>query len=239
MPNSPEARTPTGDLKPSTPTSTVSSTTSTETAKPAEVAKSPTLAAEGEGGTSLLNEDDKLAPSGAPDAYTDFKAPEGFELDKAALSKAAPVFKELGLTQDQAQKLVDLYARQNKESIDSLYNQMRETRAEWRKLSETYLGTNSKAIKADIGTALNIAFSDDSGTPDSAKLKGFREYMDMTGAGDNPFFVEAFHKMAKFVNEGKSIHGIGPSSFGQKAPDARPTSLAAAVYPNLARPQSG
>lgn len=42
--------------------------------------------------------------------YTDFKAPKGFELNKDLMAKFLPMAKESGLTQDAAQKFIDLYA---------------------------------------------------------------------------------------------------------------------------------
>jgi len=47
-----------------------------------------------------------------PDTYADFVMPEGMQLNEAALAEATPMFKELGLTQEQSQKVVDLYAKQ-------------------------------------------------------------------------------------------------------------------------------
>ena len=49
-------------------------------------------------------------PVGAPEKYEDFKAPEGIELDKTQVEAFVPLAKELGLTQEAAQKLVDFYA---------------------------------------------------------------------------------------------------------------------------------
>jgi len=45
-----------------------------------------------------------------PETYADFQMPEGVEIDETALEAAVPVFKDLGLNQEQAQKLVDLQA---------------------------------------------------------------------------------------------------------------------------------
>ena len=45
-----------------------------------------------------------------PDEYADFSMPEGIQLDETMLAEALPVFKELELTQTQAQKLVDFQA---------------------------------------------------------------------------------------------------------------------------------
>ena len=60
-------------------------------------------------GTDTKTEDTKDGdkPAGAPEAY-EFKAPEGFELDEQMLAEYTPVFKELNLPQDAAQRLVDL-----------------------------------------------------------------------------------------------------------------------------------
>jgi hypothetical protein len=57
------------------------------------------------GGDSKVEGDEK--PS-APEKYEDFKVPDGVEISAEQLELASPVFKELGLTQEQAQKLVTL-----------------------------------------------------------------------------------------------------------------------------------
>jgi len=46
----------------------------------------------------------------APEAYETFAVPEGMTLDAAAVELATPIFKELGLDQTGAQKIVDIYA---------------------------------------------------------------------------------------------------------------------------------
>lgn len=46
----------------------------------------------------------------APETYEAFTLPEGVAIDEATLAKATPIFRDTGLSQDQAQKLVSLYA---------------------------------------------------------------------------------------------------------------------------------
>lgn len=46
------------------------------------------------------------AAQGAPAAYTDFKAPEGMQANKDLVAAFVPIAKELGLTQEAAQRLV-------------------------------------------------------------------------------------------------------------------------------------
>ena len=47
-----------------------------------------------------------------PDTYADFTLPEGMDLDETTLADANPLFKEMGLSQAKAQKVVDFYAKQ-------------------------------------------------------------------------------------------------------------------------------
>lgn len=49
-------------------------------------------------------------PEGAPEKY-EFQAAEGVELDTEALKEFEPVARELNLTNEQAQKLVDAYPK--------------------------------------------------------------------------------------------------------------------------------
>jgi hypothetical protein len=65
--------------------------------------------------------DKKLAEikaKGVPDKY-EIKPPEGMTLDQVTLDKVTPMFKEIGLTNAQAQKLSDLYTNLTKESASA------------------------------------------------------------------------------------------------------------------------
>lgn len=211
--NTPEARTETGELK-----SAASTTPSTEPEKKPEA--KPEAKAE-------TKEGDK-APEGAPEAYADFTAPQGFQLNKDAIAKALPVFKELNLTQDAAQKLVNLYAEQSGPAGNQADYEA--VRTGWRNevLKDTSLSTGTDlkpAVKEAIGRTVQALGPELSNE--------FRQVMNVTGVGDNPAFVRALFKLSEFVTEGRPTSGRGPSPHGQKAPDAGPTSTAKAMYPNL------
>ncbi len=185
--------------------------------------------------TLLTTEEPVEAPAGPPETY-EFTAPEGRELDPALLAEATPIFKELGLSQEGAQKLVDLYNKQAGSSIEKLLADQREVRAGWATESKAYLDTlpgGVKQAKADLTGAKNALFANPDGTPNAEKITKFNQFMDMTGAGDNPLFIEAFTKMAKLFNEGRAVTGTGPSKFGQAVPGTAKPSAAAALYPNL------
>lgn len=145
------------------------------------------------------------------------------------MAEATPMFKELGLTQTQAQKLVDLYSKiqiaNHKASMDAVTAM----RSEWRdQVMKSDLGPKLDAVKADIGKALTNVIKD------PVLIGDFKKAMDLTGAGDNPAFIKIFAKFADAVNEGTHVTGQAPSPLGQQATGRveRP-SMAQAMYPNL------
>ncbi|MDR3436238.1 hypothetical protein [Telmatospirillum sp.] len=178
-----------------------------------------------------------------PEVY-DIKATEGHELNPELIAEATPILKELGVSQEGAQKLADFFAKQSAAVVEKLFNDQRAVRAEWAAEAKTFLDAQPgglKQAKADLVSAKNALFANADGTPNADKIAKFNQFMDMTGAGDNPLFIEAFTKMAKSFAEGRPVRGGGPSPLGQRAPGeaARPT-RAAALYPNLTgQPQSG
>lgn len=188
-------------------TSTTSSTTTTESAS-----------------------GDAKSATGAPEAYEPYKAPDGYNLDDALVDKINPLFKELGLTQDQAQRLVDFYSENAIAQAKSIETAIAKTRETWVTAvhADPELGPRLDGIKADIGRAFdNLSLPSD-------LRRDFSAAMDLTGAGDNPAFIKVFARMAKAFNEGKPVSGGGPSPMGQKPSGAasRP-SAAQAIYPNL------
>src|SRR5687767_9805038 len=81
---------------------------------------------------SLLNEETKEAKPGAPEKYEAYKLPEGWELAEEVATEANTMFKELGLSQEAAQKLVDFYVKTSESSQDSVANAWIEMQNTWR-----------------------------------------------------------------------------------------------------------
>lgn len=196
---------------------------STDQKKPeAKDETKPEAKTEGKEGTSLLTKDDKAdakkeekPAEGAPEKYEEFKAPEGFELDKEALEKASTVFKELGLNQAQAQKLVDHYGTLSKEAAEAPFKAWAELNEGWQKevFADKEIGTGTN-VKPEVKLAISRALD---GLGDPALAQSFKETMDLTGAGNHPAFVKAFYRLAQQVNEGKHVAGNRPSEHGQSA----------------------
>src|SRR6266436_4471453 len=210
LPNSPEARTPTGELKDASQTTTTTLTDPTSTS------------------TSESPEPKPETAPGAPDKYTDFTLPEGVKLEGETLKSAQDLFKALNLPQDGAQRLVDFHLGQIRAATEASSKAYEDMRADWQAKSkaDAEIGPHMAKIKENVGR-LYDAIGD-------AKLVGeFKSIMDLTGAGDNPAFIKVLNKLSSFVTEGRHVTGTQPSKFGQQAPgtNERP-STAHALYPN-------
>ena len=185
---------------------------------------------------TLLNETqtEKLAePAGVPEKY-EFKPPadwaeKGYELDDKILTEAEPMLREMGLSQTNAQKLVEFYAKQSMAQYEEGLAMAKKQNDDWRAEAEAHpdlkgqLG-EGKEVNVRIGRLLNSLGSE--------LEKGFRQAMDFTGVGNHPAFIRAFDKLAQRLSEGTSVTGGKPSPLGQtnKPNGGTPGSR---IWPNL------
>lgn len=142
---------------------------------------------------------------GAPEKY-EFTAGEGVELDTEALKDFEPVARELNLTNEQAQKLVDAYPK--------ILAGVQQRQAEaWQKQTEGWAET-VKADKEIGGDKLTANLSaaqralDQFGTPE------LKEYLNATGLGNHPDLVKTFVKIGKAMSEDGMVDG---SNQGQRS----------------------
>ena len=191
----------------------------------------------GEAKTTEANADGTVAkpadkPATAPEKYEAWTVPEGYELDAGLVEEASPIFKDLGLTQDQSQRLVDFYAKHALKSSEEAIAAWSKTRTDWRA---------SMKSDAELGklTGKDGNFGPDSplvstidraltGLQNPKLVSDFKDAMNLTGAGDNPAFVRVLHALAKQVTEGTEYATGGPVKGNSSRPSA-----AAAMYPNL------
>lgn len=158
----------------------------------------------------MASEDDSEEADGAEDAdpqeYGEFELPEGMELDAAALEKATPVFQELGLKQEQAQKLVSLYAEMRSnietEAAQNLNTQRQQWREEFKKDPE------SPKILADAKKALK-AFGDDE----------MISLMNDSWMGDYPGLIRFLGRVGKAAGDDSFVEGRPANSGPKRAED--------------------
>ena len=176
------------------------------------------------------------AAPAVPDAYT-LTAPEGQVLDSDLVAAATPVFRELGLDNAAAQKLVDIYntkALTQAQATARVINAMAET---WRNetLSDPVLGPNMPKIQTDVGRAYDALVANGALKP--AEVDAFKTAINQTMFGNNPAFVRVLWRMSQSLVEGSHVPGSNPSPHGQDSggnANTRP-SIAQAMYPNLSK----
>lgn len=144
-------------------------------------------------------DDKEQKPEGAPEKY-EFKVGEGQELDTAALEQFEPIARELNLTNEQAQKMVDLYGTK---IMPMVQKQQAES---WQKTTEQW-AADVKADKEIGGDNLtgNLSAAQRAlaqfGTPE------LKEYLEGTGLGNHPELVKAFIKVGKAMSEDGMVTG--------------------------------
>ncbi|KKY89823.1 peptidase [Enterobacter cloacae] len=135
---------------------------------------------------------------GAPEKY-EFQAAEGVELDTEALKDFEPVARELNLTNEQAQKLVDAYPK--------ILAGVQQRQADaWQKQTEGW----AEAVKADKeigGDKLESNLSAAQRALDQFGNPELKEYLNVTGMGNHPELVKAFVKIGKTMSEDGMVSG--------------------------------
>lgn len=128
-----------------------------------------------------------------PESY-DFKMPEGVEIDKAAADEFSAVAKDLGLTQEQAQKAVDVVAamrqRESAAQAERVQGWIDEVRAD-KEIGGDKLDANlvhaQKAVKL--------------GPPE------LRDFLNTSGLGNHPAFVKWAISVGKAISDDGFVRG--------------------------------
>ena len=158
---------------------------------------------------------DQQQKDGAPDTY-EFKAPEGQEFDPDFLKTYSEVAKELDLTQEKAQTLIDkvgpaIQARQQAK-LDAV-------RQEWADTSKADKEFGGEKLTENLGVAKQAL--DKFGTPE------LKELLDASGIGNHPEVIRFFFRTGKALQPDGFVGG---NNDGQAAPLTSHAALADRLY---------
>ncbi len=148
------------------------------------------------------------AKTGAPEEYADFKLPDNFKANESTLTEFKAVAKDLGLTQEAAQKLVDFQTAQSAKTVQAFSDEMQshvdKTAKEW--------ATAAKADKEYGGEEFdkNMGFA-------SAALKAFgtpelKTLLNESRLGNNPEVVRFMVRAGKAISQDGFIPGRASSA---------------------------
>lgn len=161
-------------------------------------------------------------PGEVPDAY-ELKPSEGKTLDAELVNGATETFKELGLTNDQAQKLIPLAESiVEKASTGAQEQAIAAAKAQstkWleeAKADETIGGDKFKSSLASSAKAMDaLGFDQD-----------FRTFLNETGIGNKREIIAAFSALGQFVGEDNKF------AIGTKGAGGGGGNVAHQMYPN-------
>lgn len=150
-------------------------------------------------------EGDKPAEPKVPEAY-DFKMPEGVELDKAAADEFGTIAKEMGLTQEQAQKVADVGAKMAQRQAEQ-HAQLVES---WVTQVKTDKEIGGDKLDENLGVARKAM--DAFGSPE------LKDLLNSSGLGNHPAVIKAFFKAGKAISEDGFVKGAPPAGVNSNDP---------------------
>jgi len=190
-------------------------------------------APEGEVDTSLLGgelKDGEAEAAAEPEHVVPEKyelTVEGLELDAAAIEMAEPVFKDLGLSNEQANKLMPVAAQfRDKvatETLQSLADQGAQQKAEW--LTATKADPEIGGGKLDETLHLAAKALDHFGF---AEGSDFRKLLTETGFGNHPDMVRVMRGVGEMLSEDGFVRANAGNS-------TQPRPLHERLYPSAAK----
>jgi len=145
------------------------------------------------GGDATPEGDAAPPASEVPEEYSDFTLPEGVEIDAGISSEFKTVAKELGLSQEKAQKLADLATKNAQTQAEAQARQWGELRESWvngLKADKEFGGQKFDETAERANRALKRFGSDD--------LIG---YLTSTGMGDYPELIKLLARVDRAVGE--------------------------------------
>lgn len=153
--------------------------------------------------------------AGAPEQYADFALPDGYQLDSDMLESVTTFAKAHNLTQQQAQGLVDLGAKQAAQIVAQFTAEAQANpvmlashwASEWSKLTAAdaeYGGKNLTTNMAQVAKVFGTF-----GTPELG------EFLNKTGLAHHPELIRFMHRVGKAVGEDTLVTPSGGQGAGQ------------------------
>jgi len=150
---------------------------------------------------------DKDQPEGAPEEYADFTLAEGAEVNETVLGEFKSFAKDLNLTQEQAQRLVDFQqtvevqrAEAFQEQVNAWVDSAKNDKEFGGKQFEENTALANEALK-EYGTAELITLLKD------------------TRMGNHPEVIRTFYRIGKALKEGSSARSSSSSGGPKKLTD--------------------
>lgn len=134
-----------------------------------------------------------------PVEYTDFAVPEGLEMDAEVLTNFKGIAKELGITQEAAQKLIDLQASLETKRSAAAEQAQAEQAQQWAAQIKADKELGGENYSKTVETAIKAV--EQYGSPE------LRNLLNETGIGNHPELVKFCHRIGKALSEDGLVMG--------------------------------
>ena len=170
---------------------TDSSPETTEASGPTESTESDAVKEEGQEETEVAS---------APESYEVFDLPDDFDMNNDTLEEYHTFAKENNLTQEQAQRGVDMVAQMKQAEM----NQWVEQQKSW--VDEAKSDAEYGGEKFDESISVAVKARDSFGTSE------FNEMLDSSGLGNHPEMIRFLNRVGKAISEDSVIVGGSSTS---------------------------
>lgn len=140
-----------------------------------------------------------------PEKY-EFKLPEGVVVDQPLVDKLSPVFKEMKISQADAQKLADVWTQHQKEAVEAQAKSFQQYLKESKDETIKALGPEYKAQLAFVAKIRDRFLSAET-----------QEMLEATGLSNNKSIILDLIKLGQLVSEDKLIDGKKETPVGSKS----------------------
>jgi hypothetical protein len=211
---------PASAAAPAAPAPPAASSQQASTGQNATPAPPAATTTQGEGGKEAAQ------AATAPDKY-EFKAPDGAPFDAETIGAFSEVAKELGLSQEAAQKVLDRVApKLAAQNAKALQQAMTSTTAEWVKAIQADSEIGGEKLNENLAVAKRGV--ERFASPELRALLGpyhAQKNPRGMGLGNHPAVVKLFHAVGKAISEDKFVPG-------ERQPSKADRSLADSLYPS-------
>ncbi|MBT9234291.1 hypothetical protein KKQ11_00445 [Pseudomonas sp. MG-2] len=139
-----------------------------------------------------------------PEAYAFKDLPEGYAMSEQQLAEVSPLFKDLGLTQEQADKLVAFDAKRALAAEQAGLEQRQGLVSGWEKSLREDAAFGGANFDANVGVAQKAMAQ--FGTPELSTM------LKESGLGSHPEVVRLFHRIGQQLAESQLHSGSGNQS---------------------------
>lgn len=158
-------------------------------------------------------------PLGAPDKY-EFKAPEGQQFDSEVVTTFSEVAKELNLSQEAAQKVLDTMSPKMQERQMAMIEAVR---TQWTEASKSDKEFGGEKITENLSVAKKAL--------DSFGTAELRSLLNESGLGNHPEIIRFMYRAGRAISEDRYV-GSSTGSTPTRSTPKDFNSAAAALYSN-------